>query len=579
MAEATLTGPEVLKPGHAIVRALRAEGVEVVFGLPGGHVLGIYDGLIDAPDIRHVLVRHEHTAAAMAAGYAQLTGEPGVCVVTAGPGATNVLTAVSEAFVGALPLVIICGRAMTVTAHRGASQEVPTDRMFAPVTKWTVRADRSDHLPDLIRQGFAIARSGKPGPVMIDIPRDLFDGEISLGAYVPSRGHPRVAGDPAIVAEAAELLGAARRPLIVAGGGSVASAAAEEVRRLAETLRAPVLTSMSGRGIIPEDHALAAGGLGAHRNELSKRLLVEADVIIGLGTRFEEMETNWRAGYVPDPASAYIQVDLDAAELSKSIPARVGIVGDVRTVLGQLLERLGETLAAPAGEFADDPRTREVVEGIAEIDAECDLAEQDDRSPLAPLRIIRVARRVFPRETTVATDVGCLSEHIAGAAPFFRVYEQRSFISPSSFYGMGYASSAAPVAKIVYPDRPALCFVGDGSFQMVMPVLPTAVDNGLAVTWVVLDDRAFGSIRDLQEFRMKGRFIATEFDYQPDLAAVARACGCHGEYIEEPAEIEPALRRALAANGDGRPAVLQFRVARDRMMQSREHFNLFPAAQ
>jgi len=579
MIEATLTKSEVLKPGHAIVRALRAEGVEVIFGLPGGHVLGIYDGLIDTPEIRHVLVRHEHTAAAMAAGYAQLTGEPGVCVVTAGPGATNLLTAVAEAFVGALPMVIICGRAMTATAHRGASQEVPTERMFAPVTKSAIRADRSDYLPDLVRQAFAVARSGKPGPVMIDIPRDLFDGEISMGTYVPSTSHPRIAGDGDAVAQAAELLSSAQRPLIVAGGGSVASGAFDEIRELAELLRAPVLTSMSGRGSLPEDHVLAAGGLGAHRNPLSKRLLVEADVILGLATRFEEMETNWREGYVPDPAAAYIQVDLDAAELSKSIPARVGIVGDVRTVLRQLLEQLAHAIPAHATELSADPRVLEVIDEITAIDAECDLSAQDDRSPMSPLRVIRTARRVFPRETTIATDVGCLAEHIAGAAPFFRVYEPRSFISPSSFYGMGFASSAVPAAKVVYPDRPALCFVGDGSFQMVLPVLPAAVDNGLAVTWAVLDDRAFGSIRDLQEFRMKGRFIDTEFDFQPDFATVARGCGCHGEYVDDPAEIEPALARALAANAEGTPAVVQFRVAPDRMMQSREHFNLFPAPQ
>jgi acetolactate synthase-1/2/3 large subunit len=413
---------------------------------------------------------------------------------------------------------------------------------------------------------------------MIDIPRDLFDGEIPMATYVPSYGHPRVGGDRELVTRAADALSGSHRPLIVAGGGAVASGAFEELRELAELLRAPVLTSMSGRGILPEDHVLAAGGLGAHRNQLSKRLLVEADVLLGLGTRFEEMETNWRDGYVPDSAATYIQVDLDGAELSKSIPSKIGIVGDVRTVLRQLLTLLREAIGDNTVSINDDPRVREVVEGIAEIDAECDRSAEDGRSPLSPLRVIRAARRAFPRETTIATDVGCLAEHIAGAAPFFRVYEPRSFISPSSFYGMGFASSAIPVAKFIYPDRPALCFVGDGSFQMVLPVLPAAVDNDLPVTWAVLDDRAFGSIRDLQEFRMKGRFMATEFDFQPDFAAVARACGCYGEYVETPDGIEVAFEHALAANTEGTPAVLHFRVARDRMMQSREHFNLFPAA-
>jgi acetolactate synthase-1/2/3 large subunit len=565
-----------MRPGHAIVEALRAEGVDVVFGLPGGHILGLYDGLYDAPDIRHVLVRHEHTAAAMAAGYAQLTGKPGVVLVTAGPGATNLVTAVAEAYVGALPMVIFAGRGITPTAHRGASQEVPTDRIFAPVTKFAVRADRSAYLVDLTRQAFAIARSGKPGPVYIDIPRDLFDGEIEVPDYVPGAGKQPAGGAPEVIEQAARELLAARRPLIVAGGGAVASGAFNEVRELAELLRAPVLTSMSGRGSLPDDHVLAAGGLGAHRNPLAKRLLVEADVLLGLGTRFEEMETNWRPGYVPADGARYIQVDVAPAELGRSITAHTPVIGDVRAVLGQLLDIIRPQ--APDGPMAADPRVTEVIDGVAKIDAEADAALADDRVPLNPLRVIRTARQVFPRETTVATDVGCLAEHIAGAFPYFRVFEPRSFISPSSFYGMGFATSAAPVAKIVYPDRPALCFCGDGSFQMVLPVLPAATENHLPVTWCVLDDQALGSIRDLQEFRLHERYLATSFEYQPDFAAVAAGCGCYGERVTAPAAIEAALRRALAANQAGQPAVLDFRVAPDRMEQSREHFNLYPAA-
>lgn len=566
-----------LRPGHAVVEALAAEGVEVVFGLPGGHILGIYDGLYDTPSIRHVLVRHEHAAASMAAGYAQLTGEPGVCVVTAGPGATNLLTAVAEAYVGALPMVILAGRAVTANAHRGASQEVPTERIFAPVTKSAVRVDRPEHLPELVRQAFATARAGKPGPVLIDIPKDMLDGEIEVGPYLPSARRPRIPAPEEQIERATEALLGARRPLLVAGGGSIASGAFDEVRELAELLRAPVLTSLSGRGALPDDHPLAAGGLGAHRNDLAKRLLVEADVLLGLGTRFEEMETNWRPGFVPAAHARYIQVDLDPGELGRSIPADVAVLGDVRTVARQLLEHVRAAVPDQAG-YVDDPRVREVVEAVAAIDAEADKALSDERTPMSPLRVIRTARAVFPRESTVGVDVGCLAEHIAGAFPFFRVYEPRSFLSPSSFYGMGYVTAAAPVAKIVHPDRPGLCFVGDGSFQMVLPILPTAAENRLAVTWCVLDDRALGSIKDLQEYRLGGRYLATSFDFQPDFAAVAEGCGCYGENVTDPGEIEAAFRRALEANAAGRPAVLAFRVAADRMVQSRDHFNLYHPA-
>jgi acetolactate synthase-1/2/3 large subunit len=570
------TSLDVTKPGHAIVDALLQEGVDVVFGMPGGHILGIYDGLhVAAPEIRHVLVRHEHTAASMAAAYAQLTGEPGICVVTAGPGATNLVTAVAEAYIGAVPMVIFAGRGITRTTHRGASQEVPTERVFRPVTKHAVRVDRAENLLEVVHQAFVIARSGKPGPVYIDIPKDLFDQSLEPTPYQAAPRRLRTPAPAEAIRAAASELAAARRPLIVAGGGAVASGAFDALRDLAELLRAPVLTSVSGRGVLPEDHPLAAGGLGAHRNDLSKRLLLEADVILGLGTRFEEMETNWRPGFVPAEDARYLQVDIDPAEFGRSIRSHVDVCGDVRTVLEQLLGALPEAGLAPVGAFETDPRTQEVVDGIAAIDREVEEEIARNRKPLSPLQVIRTAQSVFPRETTVGVDVGCLSEHIAGAAPFFRVFEPRSFVSPSSFYGMGFVTSAIPAAKIVYPDRPALCFGGDGSFQMVLPVLPTAVENRLPVTWCILNDGALGSIRDLQEYRFDERYIATEFEYQPDLGAVARACGCYGERVTDPDEIHGAFKRALDANADGQPAVLDFRVAADRMTQSREHFNLF----
>jgi acetolactate synthase I/II/III large subunit len=275
--------------------------VRAVFGIPGGHVLAIYEGLCDTPEVRHVLVRHEHAAAAMAAGYAQLTGEPGVCVATAGPGATNLLTAVAEAHVGSLPMIVLSGRGMTATAHRGASQEVPTERVFAPVTKWSVRVDRADLVPDVLRQAFAIARGGRPGPVFVDLPRDLLGEEISFGSYLPVGPPDRVAAEPGKVRLLVDRLLGAERPIIVAGGGTNMSGAWAELRELAELTGTPVLTSLAGRGALPDDHSLEVGGLGAHRNRLSKRLLAEADVVLGLGARFEEMETNWQPGRVPSP--------------------------------------------------------------------------------------------------------------------------------------------------------------------------------------------------------------------------------------------------------------------------------------
>lgn len=553
--------------GRAIVQILEAEGVRAVFGIPGGHVLDIYEGLHDSTAIRHVLARHEHAAAAMAAAYAQLTGEPGVCVATAGPGATNLVTAVAEAHVGCLPMIVLAGRGLTTTAQRGASQEIATERVFEPVTKWSVRVDRASLVPEVLHQAFAKARGGRPGPVYIDLPRDVL-GEHVESTYRIAGAPSRPQADPAEVRALVDALLGAERPILIAGGGTAMSGAHAEVRELAELVGAPVLTSLSGRGTFPDDHPLAAGGLGAHRTRLSKRLLEEADVVVGLGTRFEEMETNWQPGRIPAPGARYVQVDIEPGEIGRSIPAAVGVIGDVRAVLRQAI--------ALVAERGVTPRAATIAEEVAALDA--DIAELAARpsSPVHPLTVIRAVQDVFPRGSTVGFDVGCLAQQIAGAFPFFRVHEPRSLIVPSSFYGMGFVAAALPAARIVRPEHPAVGFVGDGSFQMVMQILPVAVEHALPVTWVVLNDDALGSIRDIQELRFEGRILGTEFAVQPDFAAVAEACGCHGERVESGAQVRGALERALAANDAGRPAVVDVHVAPARLNQTREHYAYYP---
>jgi acetolactate synthase-1/2/3 large subunit len=357
----------------------------------------------------------------------------------------------------------------------------------------------------------------------------------------------------------------------------VASGGAEELRTLAELLAIPVLTSLAGRGSIPDDHPLSVGGLGAHRNRLSRRLLREADVVLGLGCRFEEMETNWSEGSVPAPDACYVQVDIDPVEIGRSVPARIAVVGDVREVLGQLLAAVRERGAGlPPGGFVDHPRTREAATELAELEAEAETIAAGDRRPMHPLRVIHAIRATFPRDTTVAIDVGCIAQHIAGGTPYFKVFEPRSLIVPSSFYGMGFAAAALPVARLVYPDRPAVGFVGDGSFQMIMNVLPVAAEYRLGVTWCVFNDGALGSIRDIQQYRFDERILATEFDVQPDFAKIAEACGCRGERVEDPADVDAALQHALEANSAGIPAVLDFAVARERLLGTLEHYAFYP---
>ncbi len=562
--------------GEAIIRIIKAERIRHVFGLPGGHILPLYDGIYKTPGIEHILVRHEQSAASMAAAYAQLTGGPGVCIVTAGPGATNLVTGIAEAFIGSLPIVVFAARGATGTSQKGASQEIATEKVFAPITKWSIRVDRADMIPEITRRAFTIARSGKPGPVYIDLPRDLLPQEVEFGDYLPAAAPSAIAGDPELVRAATEVLLAAARPILIAGGGAVMSGAFDEVRRLAELLALPVLTSLSGRGIIPDDHPLSVGGLGAHRNPLSKELFLTADVIVGIGTRFEEMETNWREGFLPAPGATYIQIDIDPAEHGRSIVPRFPITGDARAVLRQMhgLAAASDKALDPT-RLAAHPRLARIRTAMAEIEAEAERIAGESRVPLHALAVIRAARRVFPRHTTIGIDVGCLAQHIAGATPYFRVYEPRSLVVPSSFYGMGFVASGFPAAKLVYPDRPALCFVGDGSFQMVMNNLATSVEHDLPVTWCVLNDEAYGSIRDIQTYVYGERYLGTDLHVQPDFAKIAEASGCYGERIEASQDIVGALGRALQANERGKPAVLDFAVGHDRLAQSTEFFPYF----
>ena len=562
--------------GHAIVHVLEREGVKCVFGLPGGHILPVYDALYDSDEIRHILVRHEQAAANMAAAYAQLTGQPGICLVTAGPGATNLLTGITEAFIGSLPIIVIAARGTTQTSQRGAAQEVATERIFEPVTKWSIRVDRADLVMDIMRQAFTIARSGKPGPVYIDIPRDILASQVPLAPYLPVGRPLPPRGNPEATRAAVDEILQAKLPIIVAGGGAVASNAFAEVREFAEMLAIPVLTSLSGRGIIPDDNPLSVGGLGCHRNDLSGRLLLEADCVLGLGTRFEEMETNWKPEYIPSPEASYIQVDTDPAELGRSVVPKIGIHGDVAMVLRDMIDLVRQRgRALDKDKFASHPRVKDIARTVGEIEDQAeDIARA--RVPIHALQVVRTARKVFPRNTSIAIDIGCLAQHMAGAFPFFKIFEPRSTVVCSSFYGMGFSASGLPVAKIVYPDRPAIGFVGDGSFQMMMNTLPVAVEHRLPVTWCILDDGKLGSIWDIQKYAYGERYLGTRFTYQPDFTAIAAGCGCYGERVEKPDEVAAALRRAMTANEQGKPAVLDFVVGSDRLKNTTDYYAYYP---
>jgi len=552
----------IMTGGEAVVEVLKAEGVKFVFGLPGGHTLPIYEGLYHTPEIRHILVRHEQSAACMATAYAMLTGEPGVCCATAGPGATNLITGIVEAHEGCLPVVILAGRGVTRNALRGASQEIPQDRIFAPITKWSVRVDRPDMIVEIMGRAFVIARSGKPGPVLVDFPKDMLSAKIEFEKYVPVGRPPWPRGDMELIRRAVKRLAASARPIVIAGGGTVASGAFSELKKFAERFGVPVLTSLSGRTSLPDDHPLAAGGMGLHRTAVSEKLLNEADFVLGLGCRFGEMETNWAASYSPAPGACFVQVDVDPNEMRHSFVPDIAITGDVGLVLRDMVETAAEEGIDHSSSFQDLPRIRELRGLKDDLEAQVAALARSNEKPMNAIQVVAEVRKAFPKETTTAIDVGCLAQALGGAYPYFKVYEPRSCIPCTSFYSMGFATAALPVAKLVFPDRPAVGFCGDGSFQMVMDIMLVAAEYRLPVTWCILNNQCLGSIRDIQDRSYQGRCIGTVFEVMPDFVKIAEACGCYGEKIDDPQQIAEALRRAKEANGRGVPALLDFAVSR-----------------
>lgn len=546
--------------GQAVVEVLKAEGVKFVFGLPGGHTLPIYDALYGAPEIRHILARHEQCAANMAGGYAILTGEPGVCCATAGPGATNLITGIAEAFIGALPVIILTGRGATRYSLRGEAQEIPQDKIFAPITKWAIRVDRPDMVVDVMRQAFTIARSGKPGPVLIDFPADILMKSVKFDGYGPVGKPPLPRADSKLVEAAVDKLLNSTRPIVIAGGGTIASGAFSELRQFAETLGLPVLTTLSGRGSFPDDHPLAGGGLGLHRTGVSKRLLTEADFVLGLGCRFEQMETVWSPDYLPASNACYVQVDVDPAEIGKSIIPKIGIISDIKLLLEDMLKVVREK-GGPDHRttFHKLPRIKELFQVKEQLQADLKRAIANDDVPMSPLRVIMEIGDALPRETTRGIDIGMIAQALGGAFPYFKVYEPRSVLPCTSFYAMGFAASAIPVAKLVYPERPAVALCGDGSFQMIMNMLPVAVDHHLPVTWCIVNNRCLGSVKAPLKEDAEGSYIPMpNFQSQPDFAMIAQACKCYGEKVEDPRQIKGAVGRALEANRQGTPAVLDF---------------------
>ncbi|HEX9495646.1 MAG TPA: biosynthetic-type acetolactate synthase large subunit [Candidatus Limnocylindria bacterium] len=524
-------------------RALETAGANIVFGYPGGACLPMYDALPDHPGVHHVLVRHEQGAAHMADGYARATGRVGVCVATSGPGATNLVTGLACAYMDSVPVVAITGQVSTPLMGRDAFQETDVLGMVGPVTKHSILVQSVDDIEPAIHRAFAIARGGRPGPVLVDIPKDIqLHTMATRGATNGARALPVPGADAAELDRAAALLAAASRPVIIAGQGVRLGRAHAELRTLAERIDAPVVTTLLGIGAISEEHPLAAGMLGMHGSARANRMVNDADVILGVGLRFDDRVTGKIAAFAPN--AKIIHADIDATQIGKNVPTAIGIVADAGAVLFALAARLERSTRPEWRTRLDGDRRKPRV------------AEYEQRVELPPRLVIRAIRAAASEDAYFVADVG---QHQMWAAQHLRLTEPDRFLTSGGLGAMGYALPAAIGAQMGRPSSEVWAIAGDGGAQMTIHELGTAVQESAPVKLAIMNNGYLGMVRQWQQLFHDGRISQTPIS-SPDYVKLADAYGVLGMCVERRTDLGPALSRAKAHPG---PVVLDIRIERE----------------
>ncbi len=562
----------ILTGGEIVVEFLLRHRIPYLVGIPGHGCLGLVDALKNYEgQIQLLQVRHEQSAVHLADAYYRLTGIPLAVFTSIGPGAMNTVIGVASCYVDSIPVLVFTGNAHTYMAGRGVLQEIERQRdadsisVFQPITKRTWQATRVDQLPRILQRAFTEMLSGRPGPVVVDLPMDVqCDSAEVAPEELDDRGLTgRAMPDPARIERAGRLLVEARRPVLVAGGGVIASQAWDELRALAEFLGAPVITTMMGKGAFPEDHPLSGFHAGSKGTTCGNALTARADVILAVGMRFaDESTSSYRRGVsYAIPPTRLIHIDLDPTEIGKNYPTEVGIVADAKAALAALLEWL-KAHSAPrdyrcSAYFAEIQRLRE--EWLAHVRA----LAASDQTPVTISRLIAELRAFLRRDAIVLTSSGNTQ------AQWFQealVYEPKTNLTTGGFSTMGWTVPAALGAKLAAPDRQVVGLVGDGDFLMTVQELATAMQYRIPVVYVVANNVGWIAIRDLQaavygpERAVGAEFLRDGQPISPDLAAIARGFGCYAERISAPHEVRPALERAFAS---GQPAVIEVMVERD----------------
>lgn len=530
---------------QAIVSAIEKENIGHIFGLPGGDLF--FDALYDHPKIKPILVREESSGVFMAMAYARMTGKPGICYASSGPGVANLVPGIMEAESACVPIIAIAGASSTVNAGMGAFQEADQISIMKPITKWTERIIMPERVPWVMRRAFSIACNGKPGPVFIEVPKDIGRINTEIPQYMPSAYPLRMCGDPNAIADAVDLLLEARRPIIIAGGGALSSKAYNEVRQLAEMLDIPIMTTPCGRSVIPEDHPLAFGLVGLYFSKFGEKVYDSADLLMTIGSRNEEFQSGAQS-FFPKGAK-YIQIDIDPFEIGRNWIPDVPIVGDAKMILSGMIKLI-------ADHRKSNPWTKELVKEKERYEKEVQAECMVDDVPIKTRKVIWELNQVFGRDTILVNENGS-QDLWSYYHPYYKVLDINSCITPGEQTCMGFGVAGAIGAKLAKPSKKVVCTTGDGAFQMFMKELPTALQYNAPVTYIVLNNFGLGWIKFGQK-RRGDRFIATDFDIQPDFVMIAEANGCYGEKIEKPENIRPALQRAIKANNEGKPAVLDF---------------------
>ena len=514
----------------ALLKKLKENGTDTVFGYPGGVLLPLYDSIYDC-DIKHILVRHEQAAAHAADGYARVSGKPGVCIATSGPGATNLVTGIATANIDSSPVIALTGQVTTGIIGTDAFQEVDTIGLTMPITKENFQPRKSCDLPKVIDAAYEIASTGRPGVVVVDLPKDVLEDEVSqedMKKVFDLPGYkPTTTGNTRQIKRAIETIVESKKPVIIAGGGVILSNASDELVKFATLTNIPIATTLMGKGSISEDHELSLGHLGMHGLESTNNAVTDCDCLIAIGCRFSDRTTGKVSEFAPNATK--IQIDIDPAEIGKNVQIDLPIVGDAKTILRELIVELNETNHAKW--------THDVINKHKAYKPKMFF----NTTPLKPQETIKEIMEAVTPTTIVSTDVG---QNQMWMAHYYKTKNPRTFISSGGLGTMGFGLPAAMGAQVAKPEENVLAVVGDGGFQMVSQELATIKENDLPIVTCILNNRYLGMVSQLQKL-FNEHVYATKLTETPDFVKLAEAYGVCGERVEKPGELRETIQNAF----------------------------------